>query len=409
MLLVTTAIPPALIGTWKAEKDDAFVLDLRDDGLARFFLGAFFWTADRETLELVDPSKTKTEPVRARYTLAGERLTILFEKEKALTFVREPGTARPGPVAAPRWLDNGYAETSSGLWFRKYVQNNGVLLTAEYYWERAERIGAMRTVCGLTADAKHVYDNGRILSNIDAATFRDLGGGFCADRTSVRTGAVKQVWADRPGERGAEFDAAGFTPLLGGLVKDKNGVYTRSDSAGANESEPAGGVVYRVDVWERLDLPDAATFQTPSAGFARDARYEYRTDPRQSMNSTRLTITRVLRGGDVLDMGAGFQLADGVISFQGRRLAGADPGTFEVLLKLPPERIYRGFWARDRHGVWYRAHRVPGADPRTITAMDEGSNLYAFDEKGRYEAGQPLNPVWSDKFEAARARWLKKR
>jgi hypothetical protein len=41
--------------------------------------------------------------------------------------------------------------------------------------------------------------------------------------------------------------------------------------------------------------------------------------------------------------------------------------------------------------------------------MDEGSNLYAFDAKGRYESGQPLNPVWNDKFEQRRAAWMKKR
>lgn len=407
-MTTAAAPPPALIGTWEAGDAPAFVLDLREDGLASFFQGAFFWVADGKTIGLLDPSKTET--ARLPYTLDGERLTISFEKDQTITLVRRPGTARPGPVATPKWIGDGYAETSTGLWHRQYRQNNGLILTAEYHWERAtlDR-GTMRTVCGLTVDASHVYDNGRVLPNIDAASFRDLGGGFCADKSSVRTSAVKQVWADTPGARGAEFDVATFQPLLGDLVRDRHGVYTRSESAGTNESELVGGQVYRVDVWERLDLPDAATFQTPSASTARDARYEYRIESRQTVNSKRLAITKILRGGDVLEVGAGFQLADGVISFEGRRLEHPDLGTFEVLLKLPKERIYRGWWARDRKSVWYGSHRIEGADPQTFTAMDEGSNLYAFDQKGRYESGRPLNPAWSDKFEQVRARWMAKR
>jgi len=123
-----------------------------------------------------------------------------------------------------------------------------------------------------------------------------------------------------------------------------------------------------------------------------------------------LVIVKVLQGGGmVLDLGAGFQLVDGAISFEGQRLEQAELATFEVLLKLPKERIYRGYWARDRNAVWYGARRVEGADPRTFTVMDEGSNLYAFDAKGRYESGQPLNPVWSDKFEQRRAAWMKRK
>ena len=119
---------------------------------------------------------------------------------------------------------------------------------------------------------------------------------------------------------------------------------------------------------------------------------------------------KVLQGGGMVrDLGAGFQLVDGVISFEGQRLEQAELATFEVLLKLPRERIYRGYWARDRNAVWYGARKVEGADPRTFTVMDEGSNLYAFDAKGRYESGQPLNPVWNDKFEERRAAWMKRR
>jgi len=33
-----------------------------------------------------------------------------------------------------------------------------------------------------------------------------------------------------------------------------------------------------------------------------------------------------------------------VISFEGQRLEQAELATFEVLLKLPKERIYRGYW-----------------------------------------------------------------
>ena len=65
--------------------------------------------------------------------------------------------------------------------------------------------------------------------------------------------------------------------------------------------------------------------------------------------------------------------------------------------------------ARDRNAVWYGASRVEGADPRSFTVMDEGSNLYAFDAKGRYESGQPLDPVWNDKFEQRRAAWMKRK
>jgi hypothetical protein len=122
--------------------------------------------------------------------------------------------------------------------------------------------------------------------------------------------------------------------------------------------------------------------------------------PVERPRTQRMVILKVLRsGGMIVELGAGFQLVDGVISFEGQRLEQADLTTFEVLLKLPKERIYRGYWARDQNAVWYGARRVEGADPRTFTVMDEGSNLYAFDATGRYESGQPLNPVWNDKFE----------
>jgi hypothetical protein len=418
-LLVTAlaASPPALIGTWEAELNPELVLDLREDGLAAFFQGAFFWAADARTLRLVDP--TKSERLRpgdpgavVTYQIEGDRLTIPFEKDQPVTFVRQRGTARPGPVGTPKWLGNGYAETTSGLWLRKYSQNNGILLTAEYRWESATKIdrGTLKFVCGLTVDASNVFDNGKPLPNIDVASFRDLGRGFCADKTSVRTGAVKQVWAVGPGSPGRDFDVATFEPLLGELVKDKNGVYTRTEYGDVRQSESVGRSNYRVDGWEQLDLPDAATFETPTARTARDRHYEYRIESRQVTNSKRLVIVKVLEGsGTVVDLGAGFQLVDGVISFEGQRLEQAETATFEVLLKLPKERIYRGYWARDRNAVWYGARRVEGADPRTFTVMDEGSNLFAFDAKGRYESGQPLHPVWSDKFEQRRAAWMLKK
>lgn len=412
-LLMTTlaTTPPALIGTWAAETDPHFLLDLREEGLAAYFLGAYFWVADEKSILLIDP----TQPEEARrpvpgdylaYTLAGERLTIPLDGKMVVTFVRQPGTARPGPVATPKWIGNGYAETTSGLWYRKYFNNQGLLLTSEHHWERATKIdrGTIKTVCGLTVDAHHVYDNGSALPNIDAATFHELGHGCCADKTSVRVGAVKQVWAEKP-DHFVDFDVATFEPLLGELVKDRNGVYSRNEIGGPGPSEPVGGVNYRIDSWERLDLPDATTFETLTASTARDRRYEYRI----AGDATRLVISRALQGGKVVDLGAGFQLADGVISFGGRRLEHADPTTFEVLLKLPKEQIYRGYWARDRNAVWYGARRVAGADPRTFTVMNEGSNRYAFDARGRYEIGQPLDPAWSEKFEQLRTRWLEKK
>jgi len=417
LMTALAASPPALIGSWKAELNPKLVLDLREDGLAAFFQGAFFWTADDKTLRLVDP--TKSERLRrgdqeavVTYRLEGDRLTIPFEKNQPVTFVRQRGTARPGPVGTPKWLGNGYAETTSGLWLRKYSQNNGILLTAEYHWESATKIdrGTLKTVCGLTVDASHVFDNGNLLPNIDVASFHDLGRGFCADKTSVRAGVVKQVWAGQPGSPGRDFDVATFEPLLGELVKDKNGVYTRPEYGDVGQSEPVGRTNYRVDGWERFDLPNAATFETPTASTARDRHYEYRIESRQVTSSKRLVIVRVLQGGGMVrDLGAGFQLVDGVISFEGQRLEQAELATFEVLLKLPKERVYRGYWARDRNAVWYGARRVEGADPRTFTVMDEGSNLYAFDSTGRYESGQPLNPVWNDKFEQRRAAWMKRR
>jgi hypothetical protein len=417
LMTLLAASPPALIGTWEAELDPKFVLDLRGDGLAAFFQGAFFWVADGKTLRLVDPNKSERlrpgDPQAVvTYRLEGDRLTIPFEKNQPVTFVRQPGTARPGPVGTPKWLGNGYAETTSGLWIRKYSQNNGILLTAEYHWESATKIdrGTLNTVCGLTVDASHVFDNGNPLPNIDVASFRDLGRGFCADRTSVRARVVKQVWAARPGSPGRDFDVATFEPLLGELVKDKNGVYTRMEHGEVGQSEPVGRTNYRVDAWERFDLPDAPTFETPSSSTARDRHYEYRIESRQVANSKRLVMVKVLQGdGRIVDLGAGFQLADGVISFEGQRVEQADLATFEVLLNLPKERIYRGYWARDRSAVWYGARRVEGADPGTFTVMDEGSNLYAFDSKARYESGQPLNPVWNDKFEQRRAAWMKRR
>lgn len=128
------------------------------------------------------------------------------------------------------------------------------------------------------------------------------------------------------------------------------------------------------------------------------------------MSSKRLVVVKS-RTGEAKpgDLGAGFQLLDDAIVFEGQKLAGADVASFEVLLKLPKEKIYLGVWARDRDGVWYGAKRVAGADPKTFVVIDEGSNLFAFDQQGRYEAGAPLNPVSDEQFERMRAAWEKKK
>jgi len=131
LMTALAANPRALIGTWEAELNPKLVLDLREDGLAAFFQGAFFWVADDKTLRLVDP--TRSERLRhgdpeavVTYQLEGDRLTIPFEKAKGrISEVPSPG---PPPASsrlvypsrifvlrlpAPGRLDQGHYSSST--------------------------------------------------------------------------------------------------------------------------------------------------------------------------------------------------------------------------------------------------------------------------------------------------------
>jgi hypothetical protein len=249
------------------------------------------------------------------------------------------------------------------------------------------------------------------LRGVDAKNFRELGFGWATDGAHVWCGRTSPV-ARAADHRtlGGPFHAIGkqvwwrctplgaFEPALGKPGPVTTDVF-QSIGCGLGRlgshvvRKKGGDVLVAGRLYRELTVVpdlDAATLEVDAQCHGRDSRIEF------TVSDGDLSNMRPRNPGDATMKAfpCGYLLRDGVISLDESPLAGADPGTFEVIIAdcAAP-------WARDRNHVWSGRSVVGDAGPGFLIIERTGRSFIARDEHHVFLSGAILKGADPASFE----------
>lgn len=298
-------------------------------------------------------------------------------------------------------LGGDYYRDSARVYVRRQASGGGfITVSPNAYWFE-EVIGAdVKTFTvleqGYAKDRNHVY-NGQRLDKVDVRTFESIGSGFFRDKNNVRWGGVLQLKRLTRTAKPQSFDAYSFEVLPCGFARDKTGVYAYTsggdDLAEHNEFHKYD---YRIDVLVPVDIVDAPTFEVtekPGGCEAKDKDFIYWTTSASWVTGIMtephfVRIAKAHGSEGYEELGCDFVRTNRGVFWNDQLVRGADPASFQVLVKKSGQECGYGFYAKDDSHVFYQSRLIQDADPNTFQVLDTvWSYFYAFDKTNQYEQG----------------------
>ncbi len=246
--LLAASPEDALVGQWgppfprEKEATALHLLELRADGLGWFFFRAGLWSADDKVITL---ASANGKALRLPYRFKGAKLVVTLDGKEEGPMERAASTPdfTPPRRAAPKRLAHGFVRAGERVFSEVEMPDSGGFLSigSAALWVEiagagsgfvpvARAIGTEGPKVLCVAKDGSTQPRSVVAAGLDGTRLKvigvdDQGRSYVTDGKGLFCDCARLVRIAAPDAPRADFDAATFKVLPGGLVEDSSGKY----------------------------------------------------------------------------------------------------------------------------------------------------------------------------------------